>query len=223
MGLQWSLGYGSRDAQRVAGKEAADINLIIIVRGQLVPTVSGHEVPLSPEIVVQASHGEVTRRGQTNVACETQLVCPVAFVLRAGRVRLGFVGLPYLLNQRVDADPTRVVGCPGPGVSCAIVGNGIRIQVINRASCGVGYESQLQGRRGNVPLNRLGVGEAETFVISKEISLAAENLFRDKRPADRPAEAAVMEAGQRSRAGIQNVLVVVLPTLRRPVVVFIVF
>ena len=75
----------------------------------------------------------------------------------------------------------------------------------------------LQGRRRDVSNNGLGVGEIETFVIEKEVGLAAKNFLRDKRAANRPAITAVMEAGNR------NVVEVILPAIGRPVVVFIIF
>ena len=106
MRLERSLGYGSRDTLRIAGEEAADVDLIIVAGGQLVPTIARHEVPLGPKIVVHAPHGEVAGSGQGNVGRKAQLVGPVAFVQRAGRIRLGFVGLPYLMNKGVDANAT---------------------------------------------------------------------------------------------------------------------
>src|ERR1035438_5198231 len=149
MRLQRPLGYGSRDALRVAGEETADIDLIIVVRVQLVPTIARHEVPLGPKIVVRAPHGEVAGSGQGNVGREAQNVGPVAFVLRAASIRLGFVGLPYRLNQGVDSNPTRVDACQG--------GNGARY--------GVRYIPRYQSRGGNVPI-RCGVGGGEgTFLL----------------------------------------------------------
>src|ERR1700728_4935856 len=167
MRLQAPLGYGSRGTFHVAGEETADIDLIIVVRAQLVPTIARHEVPFGRKIVVHAPHCEVAGGGHGNVVREAQNVGPVAFVLRAASIRLGFVGLPDLLNQGVDANPTRVDAWQGG----------------HDASYRICYVSRYQGRRGHVPIEGLGVGETETFVISKEISLPPEKLFRDKPPA----------------------------------------
>ena len=68
-----------------------------------------------------------------------------------------------------------------------------------------------------------GLREVEALVIEKEIGFPAENFFRDNRPANSRAVPAVMEAGKRCRTGLQKVIVVILPALRRPVVIFVIF
>src|ERR1700722_11447828 len=192
MRLQRALGYRSRDTQRISGEEAADVDLIIVARGQLVPTIARHKVPLGPKIVVHAPDCEVASSRQGDVGREAQFVGTFAFVQRTGRVRLGLILLPYLLNQGVDSNSTRVDACQGG----------------HDASYGIGYVSCYQCRRGNEPIDGFGVGETEAFVIGKEVSLAPKNLFRDKRTTDRTAEAAVMETWQR------NVVEVILPAVR---------
>ena len=64
-------GLRSRGAERVAGEEAADIDLSIGGRLQLVPTIARHEVPLGRKIVVHAPHCELAGRGLGNVGRES--------------------------------------------------------------------------------------------------------------------------------------------------------
>src|SRR5580692_9422584 len=99
---------GSRETLGVAGGEAPDIDLIRVVRNQLEPKKARHEGLLGRKIVIHAPHGEVAGGGQCNVGREALNVGPVAEGLRAGRIRQGVVGVPYLLHQRVDADSTRI-------------------------------------------------------------------------------------------------------------------
>src|SRR5438270_11821637 len=96
-----------------------------------------------------------------------------------------------------------------------------------RAPVEVRYKAVAQSGRRYIAVESLGIGKAEALVVHKEVGFAAENFLRDKRPAKSKSEATEVITGKTARrrvavyAGNEGV-VVVLPGIRRPVVIFVV-
>ena len=63
----WAVGHRSRRTQRIAGEEAANVNLVRSGAGQVVVAVAGHEVPLVAEVVVKAGNSKVVVLGKRHI------------------------------------------------------------------------------------------------------------------------------------------------------------
>src|ERR1017187_10412584 len=93
----WAVGHGRSCAQRIAGEEAADVNLVDSGADQVVITVARHEVPLIAKIVVKTGNSEVIILGSAHIPYESLNVRAVAAAETAGRfIRLRHILVPEL-------------------------------------------------------------------------------------------------------------------------------
>ena len=69
-----AVGHSRRCAQRIAGEEAADVNLVGSGAFQVVVTIAGIEVPLIAKVVVNAGHPEVVVLGNRQIPSESLYV-----------------------------------------------------------------------------------------------------------------------------------------------------
>src|SRR5947199_4995378 len=84
-----------------------------------------------------------------------------------------------------------------------------------------------QSGRRYIAVESLGIGKAEALVVHKEVGLAAKNFLGNERSAKSESEATEVITGKTARRRVAvyagNLgIVVILPGIRRPVVVFVV-
>ena len=87
----------------------------------------------------------------------------------------------------------------------------------NNTSHRIGNVPCSQRGGWDVPVDCDGLRKVEAFVIEEEIGLPTENLLRDDGTANRSAVTAVVETGT------GDAVIIILPALGRPVVIFVVF
>src|SRR5690348_7475113 len=96
-----------------------------------------------------------------------------------------------------------------------------------RAHVEVRYKAVAQSGRRYIAVESLGIGKAEAFIVHEEVSLAAKNFLRNERPTESKSEATEVITGKTARRRVavyagHDGIVVILPGIRRPVVIFVV-
>src|SRR5208337_3074726 len=197
------------------------------------------------KVVVDAAYPEIAPGWKTQVAGKAHDIRAVAEAQAAGGVGLRLVFAPYLRNQRIEprsrgtgrgnwiAETSRRTAATVIRLVQRAIGTGHCrvVQVVSDlAGCRVRQQPQFQGIRGNVPVNGLRVWITEALIVNEEESLAAENLAGMDRPADGASKPAVVKGRKPDVTAVRRaakacrhpVILVVLPGVRRPVVVFVV-
>ncbi len=201
-----ATGRRSRHTEFIPGKSTAYVDLVRSVSLHFIVTVSGVEVPLGSEIMVQSNHAKVIIPNNRHVGFKFLHVQMVTTAQAAARCFIGgWHECPQSLHGWADSQ-TQGIACasrighghtchrhrPGGGVGVEVIGcrcanNGTGRAVKTLRSIGAGFiprraqteEALLHLGGRDCLCNRDGIGESESFVICKDIGLAAKNTLGD--------------------------------------------
>src|SRR5215475_4183578 len=111
-GLLWTHRESRRRAESVAGEKSTDVHLACGGVDQFVVAIAAVEVPLRTEVVVETGDTKVGSLRKRDVGFEADFVNAVATstdqVTATGIIAGGLIGIPHLLDERVDAKSTRI-------------------------------------------------------------------------------------------------------------------